>query len=184
MSVKTKLRPMTIEEYLDGEQRSNVRHELVGGQVYAMVGASNLHNLLAGTLYTLLRGHVKKPCQVFMSDMKVRVDDDFFYPDVVVACKHQTDVFYYVSEPVVIIEVLSPGTERQDRLEKRLAYQRLGPLQEYVLVAQDKIHVEVYRRTPDGWELEQFDDRDELRLMALDFTVPVVEIYKDVMDSV
>ncbi|MDX1251250.1 MAG: Uma2 family endonuclease [Gammaproteobacteria bacterium] len=73
---------------------SEVRHELVDGQVYAMVGASNIHNLLAGALYFMLRGHLKKPCQVYISDMKVRASDGAYYPDVAVSCTPAPNPFY------------------------------------------------------------------------------------------
>lgn len=181
MAVKTKLRSLSPEEFLEGEQISKVRHELVAGQAYAMVGASNIHNLLAGSVYGILRAHLKKPCQVFMSDMKVRVGDDFYYPDVVVSCTPTNGVYYFVSDPVVIVEILSPSTERQDRLEKRLAYQKLHTLREYVLINQDKMRMEIYRRVSDGWELEQIDERDELRLEAVGLAMPVADIYQDVM---
>ncbi len=140
MSVVEKLRFLDVEEYLRNELRAEVRHELVRGAVYAMVGSSNAHNLIAGSLYARLRQQLKgSSCGVYMSDMKVRVADDFFYPDVVVSCQPQEPAFYYVTEPTLIIEVLSPSTEARDRLDKPVAYQGLKSLQEYALVAQDII---------------------------------------------
>lgn len=183
MSVKIKVNPLGVEEYLEGELHSEMKHELVGGQAYAMVGASNIHNLLALTVAGMLRQHLKgSPCRTFMSDMKVRVGDDFYYPDLVVTCRPATGTYYYVTDPVLIVEVLSPTTERQDRLEKRLAYQHLPNLQEYVLIAQNKMQVEVHRRIEDGWEIERCGERDELRLESVDLTIPLTEIYQDVMN--
>ncbi|MEK6749865.1 MAG: Uma2 family endonuclease [Pseudomonadota bacterium] len=185
MSLKTKQRSIPTEEYLAGEMDSDVRHDLVGGQAYAMVGASSLHNLIATGLVRLLGARLAdSPCRLFMADMKVRVDNDFYYPDVMVCCNPPAGVYYYVTEPTILIEILSPNTEMRDRLEKRLAYQRLKSLQEYVLIAQDKIRIEIYRRTTDGWELEQYDERDVLRLESLDYSVPVVDIYRDIMNAV
>lgn len=181
MSVKTKLRPLTLEEYLEGEQHSEIRHELVGGQPCAMVGASKRHNLVAGRLYAILLACLRKPCQVYISDVKVRVDNDFYYPDIVVSCVKQDYHPYYESNPTLIIEVLSDSTERIDRQEKRLAYQRLTSLREYVLLAQDKLVAEVYRRVADGWELERFEGQEALRLEAVDLSVPLAEIYADVI---
>ena len=87
MALVEKLRPITVEEYLEGEKCSDVRHEYVAGAVYAMAGASGLHNLLALTFAANLRNHLRgSPCRVFMSDMKVRVDDAFYYPDLVITC--------------------------------------------------------------------------------------------------
>jgi Uma2 family endonuclease len=184
MSVKTKLRPISVEEYLEGEQYSKVRHELIGGQAYAMVGASNYHNQIAIRLSAALLAHLTRPCRVFMSDMKVRVGDDFYYPDVVVSCAAPPGPFYFITDPLLVVEVLSESTERTDRHEKRLAYQRLPGLKEYVLVAQDRMQAEVYRRTGgDDWEIERFDERDHLRLESVDLTVPMAEIYQDVMNA-
>lgn len=183
MSVKIKPRPLGVEEYLAGELASDVKHELVGGQAYAMVGVSSAHNLITGVLYAALRSHIKRPCHAYFADVKVRVDDDFYYPDIMVTCERFDPKAYYVTEPVLIVEVLSGSTERTDRHEKRLAYQRLPSLKEYVLVAQDRMQVEVYRRTGgNDWEIERFDERDVLRLESVDLSVAMVEIYQDVMN--
>ena len=182
MSVVEKLRFLEVEEYLRNEQRDEVRHELVRGAVYAMVGSSNAHNLIAGSLYAQLRQHIKgSPCHVYMSDMKVRVADDFFYPDLVVSCLPREPLFYYVTEPALIIEVLSPSTEARDRLDKRVAYQSLKSLQEYALIAQDKVSVEIIRRIPDGWEVERCSHGDILQFRSMNFTCPVEAIYEDVL---
>lgn len=183
MSVKTKSRSLSVEEYLEDELKGDVKHELVGGQAYAMVGASGAHNRIAGRLYAALLAHLARPCQVFMSDIKVRVDDDFYYPDVLVTCERFDPKAYYVTEPVLIVEVLSDSTERIDRHEKRLAYQRLPSLKEYVLIAQDKMRAEIYRRSEDSWKVECFDERDLLRLESVDVSVPMVDIYRDVMNA-
>ena len=182
MSVVEKLRFLEVEEYLRTEQRAEVRHELVRGAVYAMVGSSNAHNLIAGSLYARLRQQLKgTSCGVYMSDMKVRVADDFFYPDVVVSCQPQEPVFYFVTQPTLIIEVLSPSTEARDRLDKRLAYQGLKSLQEYALVSQDKVSVEIIRRVADGWEIERCSHGDALQFRSVNFTCPVEAIYEDVL---
>lgn len=183
MRVKKPVEPLTVDEYLEGELNSTTRHEYVAGEVYAMTGASRHHNLIVGALHGALRACLRGgPCRVFMSDFKVRVDDSFYYPDVSVAGGgggHE----YYETEPVLIVEVLSPSTERQDRLEKRLAYQRLASLKEYVLVAQDKMRVEVYRRVENGWELEQFADDDVVTLDSIALELSMSEIYRDAMQA-
>lgn len=184
MPLKIKLQTFTVEEYLQTEQRSEVRHEYIAGQLYAMVGASKQHNLIAGGLYSILRGHLKLPCRAFISDVKVRIDDIFYYPDIVVSCTEGDPRAYYESSPILIIEVLSPATEAKDRFEKRVAYQRLTSLREYVLVAQDKMQVEVYRRTDDDWELEQYTDEDTVQLASVGLKIPITDVYRDVMGSV
>jgi len=183
MSKVEKLRSLAVEEYLDGEGNGEVRHELVCGHVYAMVGASNFHNLLAGSLYSMLRQNLKDSCRVYMSDMKVRVGDDFYYPDVVVSCKVNEGVFYYLHEPLIIVEVLSPSTERQDRLEKRIAYQRLKSLQEYLLITQDKIQVEIFRLVADGWELETYNEGDVVRLSSIGLEFAIEDLYEYVLNN-
>lgn len=182
MSVKTKLRALSVEEYLAGELKSDVKHELVGGQAYAMVGVSKAHNLVTLALVSAVRSHLKRPCQAYAVDVKVRVGDDFYYPDVAVTCESFDPKAYFITAPLLIIEVLSDSTERTDRHEKRLAYQRLSSLKEYVLIAHNKMLAEVYRRIEGGWEIERFDERDTLRLESVDLALPLTDLYQDVMN--
>jgi Uma2 family endonuclease len=180
MAVIEKIKRISVEEYLEGEKTSDVRHEYVDGAVYAMVGASALHNLIAGSLFTAFRDHLRKsPCRVFMSDMKVRVDDVFYYPDLLVTCGAIDPGAYYQTAPVLIVEVLSESTEARDRLEKRLAYQRIESLEEYALVAQDKMMIEIFRRNPDGWELETYSYGDRVRFVSIGLEIPIERLYED-----
>ena len=181
VSTVKKLRKLSVEEYLEAEKATEVRHEFIAGQVHAMVGASNIHNLIAGSLFARLRERVKHPCHVFMSDMKVRIDDDFYYPDLTISCSPVSEVSYYVTDPVVIIEILSPTTEIRDRVEKRIAYQKLEALTEYVLVSQEKIRAEVFRRSGQDWELEIHTVGDRVRLKAVGVEIPIEAIYQDVI---
>lgn len=183
MALIEKLRYITVEEYLEGERVSDVRHEYVAGAVHTMAGASGLHNLIALAFATSLRNHLRSsPCHVFMSDMKVRVDDAFYYPDLVVVCGAINAGAYYQTAPTLIVEILSESTEARDRLEKRLAYQRIEGLKEYILVAQDKMRVEVYRRTEDGWQLETYSYGDRVRFTSIDYETPIEQLYEDVLD--
>lgn len=179
MGTVTVLRPIGIDEYLEGEQISELRHELVNGEVWARVEASNVHNLIAGNLYIRLRAHLKNSCQAYMSDMKVRVDDNFYYPDLVVNCQPLVTPFYYLNTPILIIDVLSPSTKIRDRLEKRIAYQRLESLKEYTLISQEKALIEVYRRLGSHWELETFGVNDTVHLRSIGFEVAIAELYTD-----
>ena len=114
MTLHAHLSPLSVADYLEGELRSQVRHEYVGGRVFAMAGASEAHNLIAGNLYTVLRAHVQnRGCRTFMSDMKVRVEkmQAFYYPDVLVTCDPEDIEQYHKSQPCLMIEVLSPATE-------------------------------------------------------------------------
>src|SRR2546423_65871 len=101
---------ISVEEYLAGELQSEVRHEYLGGDLYTMAVASMEHNIIAGNIYMALREHLRGgPCQVFMSDMKVRLkdaqaEDYLYYPDVMVACDPADNALYYRERPVVLIE--------------------------------------------------------------------------------
>ena len=125
------------EDYLDRETISPVKHEYVAGRMYAMTGISDVHNLIAGNIYSLLRNHLKgTPCQVFMADVKAKLAeaDAFYYPDVMVSCEIPPHP-YYRQQPKLIVEVLSPTTARHDLGEKRINYQTLDSLQDYILVS-------------------------------------------------
>ena len=185
MSVVSKLERITVDEYLDGEERGDVRHEYVDGVIYAMVGASVRHNLITGGLFSLLYRQLRgSSCYVFQSDMKVRVDQAFYYPDIVVTCGDLDPGARYLSDPVLIAEVLSPSTEAKDRLEKMVSYQSLPSLKEYLLVAQDKVLVEILRRIDTGWQIETCSYGDRLNLESVGVDAPVEAIYEDVMGQI
>jgi Uma2 family endonuclease len=181
MSVVQKNILVSVEEYLEGENHAQLKHEYLRGHVYAMVGASRTHNKLALALAALLRGHLRgSGCEVFMSDMKVRIGDIFYYPDGMVTCSKTDADPHFSTEPMLVIEVLSPSTEAADRLDKRLAYQSLPSLREYVLVSQERRQVQVYRRANVGWDLETYADGDMLRFSSVELDVPISEIYREV----
>lgn len=172
-----------MEDYLSGELRSEIRHEFLGGTVYAMAGTSEEHNTIAGNLFAALHAHLRgKPCRVFMVDMKVRLrislDDVFYYPDLMVACDPRDTDRFFKRYPKVLIEVLSPDTERTDRREKFLSYTGIETLEEYVLVAQDRRQVTLFRRTQQ-WHPENLAQQDQvLELTSLNFTMPLNMIYE------
>lgn len=174
-----------VEDYLTGEQLSEVRHEYIAGEVHAMAGASEGHNTIAGNIFATLHGHLRgKRCRPYIGDVKVRLeilgDDVFYYPDVLVACDPRDTHPLFKRFPMVIVEVLSESTERIDRREKFLSYTRIETLEEYVLVAQDRREVTVFRRAK-GWQPEVLrDEADTLRLASLGFTQPLRDIYEGV----
>ena len=143
----------SAEDYLSAEEGSGIRHEYVDGEVYAMAGAGEAHNLIAGNVFAGLHSLVRGgPGRVFIADMKLRVAEwnAFYYPDVMVVCNPADAHSHYKEQPSTVIEVMSPTTESTDRREKLLAYRTLPSLREYVLIAQDRRHIEVYRRGADG----------------------------------
>ena len=158
MSLASVKATITADEYLRGEQSSDIRHEYDNGYMVAMVGASRAHNLITLSLASAIRSQLKGgSCRTYASDMKVRIqskeNDLFYYPDVLVSCDQAPTSEYYEEKPKLIIEVLSPSTETRDRLEKLAAYMRIPSLKEYFTVAQDK--VEVCRYTVDKGEVNR-----------------------------
>lgn len=184
MSVPKKLQRLSVAEYLEAEKDSPVRHEYVDGQIFAMAGASDRHNRIAGNFYNRLDDHLGDgPCEPFISDMKVWVSETvYYYPDVVVAYDGPGADEYYRRRPRLIIEVISPGTERIDRSEKLLAYKQVKSLKEYVIVSQDRVRVEVFRRgRGDRWSWEMLTElSEELRLESVGLTMTVAEVYRRV----
>ncbi len=155
-----------------------------------MSGSSKEHNRITLNIASILSSHLRGgSCSVYMSDMKVRIQstnktkaaDLFYYPDVVVTCDPQDQDRFFVNYPCLIIEVLSPSTEAIDKREKRINYQALDSLQEYVLVSQDQIQVEIYRKDIQGnWSVQTLGKGDDLKLKSVGLTLTMTDIYEDV----
>jgi Uma2 family endonuclease len=150
-----------------------------------MAGASNTHVLIAGNLFALLRSHVRgSGCRAYISDTKVHLErsNAYYYPDVVVSCDPRDRSFSnFLRYPSVIVEVLFGTTEAFDQGDKFADYRKLESFQEYVLVSQTLMRVEVFRRNAEGqWVLYTFDAQDQLRLASLDFSCPIADVYEDV----
>lgn len=181
LKLKTK---MSVSDYLKQEKISPVRHEYVDGVIHQMAGTSDTHNLIAGDIYANLISHLRNSsCQPFFGDIKVRVTSKvYYYPDVLVSCEENPENPYFRNKPILIVEVTSPSTKHIDRREKLLFYLQMKSLREYVIVDQDKINVEVYRRRPDGSWIAYFFDRDdtEVELASIELTLPLTEIYRRV----
>ncbi len=183
---------LTPEEYITLERKAipnveTVRSEYINGEIINMPGASFAHNLItnniSGELHTRLKG---TGCAVFANDMRISIPTakSYFYPDVGVVCedpRFEDDVFDTLLNPIVIVEVLSPSTEAYDRGEKFAHYRQLTSLQEYVLVAQDQIRVEHYRRQERQWIFTDLQKRDEmLSLPSIECELPLQDIYERV----
>lgn len=171
------------EEYLEGELKSEIKHELIDGQVFTMAGASANHERIAGNVYAELRNHLKgSPCEPFGSDMKVKAGSNFFYPDVIVDCDFDESQPYYTGSPIIIVEVLSKSTRRTDETTKRLSYLNIPSLQEYVLIEQDFVDIEVVRKS-EGWQSKRYFLGDEITLESIGLTISVEEIYLRVQNE-
>jgi Uma2 family endonuclease len=174
----------SIEAYLKDELASETKREYVQGRVYAMAGASKNHQRIILNIASIFRNHLNNtPCDTFTSDIKVRVSDlAFFYPDVIVSCETESNNDYYTEQPLIIVEVLSKSTRRTDETIKRRLYQTLPSLQEYVLIEQDIVDIEICRRAQ-NWQSEHYFMGDEVSFNAIDLTVSVNSIYERVIND-
>jgi Uma2 family endonuclease len=171
---------VTEEEYLDSEKTSEVKREYVDGRIYTMTDAHSNHNLITGNVGSEFRNHLKgKPCRAYMSDMKVRIANGskYYYPDVLVNCPPVNG--YFTETPTIIVEVLSNSTRRIDETEKRLAYMEIDTLEEYVLVSQDFVQIEVIRKN-EGWKSTKYFLGDAVTFTSIGLTLSVEEIYDGV----
>lgn len=174
---------ISVEDYLEGEKISPVRYEYVYGEIYAMVGTSDNHNRIVGNLVTSLSVHLRdSSCEPFFGDIKVRVSQNvYYYPDVLVSCEENP---YFRNQPILIVEVVSPSTKEIDRREKLLFYQQMPSVQEYAIVEQEKMHLEIHRRQPDGRWITYFyndDDLDErIGFQSVGLSLSLEEIYRRV----
>ena len=174
---------MSIEAYLEFEERSPLKHEYVAGEAYAMSGVTTRHNLInlniTWHLRTAARAH---GCRVFAADVKLRAAADrVYYPDVILACGKAAHVDLIVEEPVLVVEVTSPSTRATDRREKLAAYQHIPSLRMYLIVDQRRRHVFVYRRDAAGdWLREEVTGDGAIAIPTLGTQLGMDEIYDDV----
>ena len=164
-------------EYLAGEKIAEIKHEYIDGDVFAMAGASASHNRISLNVARKFGNHLEgKPCQPYISDMKVKIGTKYFYPDVLVDCSGLNDDSHVTQSPTLIVEVLSKSTRRTDETIKRIAYTQINTLLEYVLIEQDFVDIEVIRRR-NGWQSEHFYLGDSVTFEAIGLTLTVEEVY-------
>ena len=181
----------TPEEYLALERKATLKSEYISGEILAMSGASNAHNLITLDIGTELNIQLRgRECLVYTNDMRVRTSPmgSYFYPDVVVVCGNphfEDNVFDTLLNPTLVIEVLSPSTEAYDKGEKFRHYQELASLQEYILVSQDRVRVEQYRLTKTQWiQTELHGHEDVLSLNSIRCELPLQDIYRRVPEVI
>lgn len=183
MSAALKWNLVSVEDYLAGELESPIKHEYLGGVVYAMAGARNRHNRIATYTLTSLGARLRgKLCEPYNSDTKVRIrlptHTRFYYPDASVVCRPNSEDDSYQDDPSVIAEVLSRRTRRIDEGEKKDAYLTIPSLNVYMLIEQDSPLVQVYRRTETGFVHEVYEGLDAvIPLGEIDIVLPLAEIY-------
>ena len=175
---------ITPEAYLASERKAKYKSEYIHGEIFAMSGASRAHNIITVDITTELNIQLRpRGCEIYSGDMRVRTRStgSYFYPDVVVVCdkpRFEDNVFDTLLNPILIVEVLSPSTEVYDRGEKFRHYQELTSLQDYVLVAQDRIEVVHYRLMETLWVQKAFHSPDDVLLLnAIECKLPLQDIY-------
>jgi Uma2 family endonuclease len=179
---------LTPEQYLEIERHADFKSEYFNGEMFAMAGAREAHNIVVGNLLAALHGQLRaRPCRVYPSDMRVHVKSTglYTYPDVTAVCGErrfvdgQTDTLL---NPALIVEVLSPSTEAYDRGRKFEQYQSIESLREYLIVASDRMHADLYSRQPDGrWLLTSAHRlEDVLNLESIDVRIALSDLYEKV----
>ncbi len=175
---------VTADEYLRLEAESAVRHELVGGVLCAMTGATLRHNLVAGAIYSAVRGSaLASGCRPYVEGAKLRVGATagswaFYYPDVMVVCAPLVDERYETG-PCLLVEVLSPSTETVDRREKLGAYLSIPTLGMYVIVDPDHPRLEVHERMGERWVSSILGSGEVVLVPCAGISIPVDDIYRD-----
>jgi len=174
---------VTEREYLDFESASALRHELIGGVIYGMVGGIDRHKLICGNLFAGLHARLSAPCQVFSAQMKLRVetsdDVEYYYPDIFVSYDPGDRSRLHRERPNLIVEVLSESTEKDDRHGKFLTCRQIPSLEEYVLIAQDVPQIEIMRRRS-SWKPEFVFVEDTLALESVSASIMSRDIYRGI----
>ena len=176
---------ITSEGYLELERNSDKKYEYVDGRIVAMSGASVNHNRLSGNIYSSLHAHLKgQSCEPFMNYMKVLTSaGNYRYPDVMVVCDDDfINDEYATKTPVILVEVLSRSTRKVDEQEKRLEYMNIPSLEEYVLIEQDIVDIEVVRKC-NNWQSDRYYLGDTIIFRSINLAISVEDIYDRVKND-
>jgi Uma2 family endonuclease len=175
---------ITPEEYLANEHHSEIKHEYIDGSIYPIVNKNRQHNIVITNLAASLKTHLENTnCEVYRENVKLCVNPVlFYYPDVLVTCEvNKEDDDYIIKFPCLIIEVLSPSTASVDKREKLIAYKMIESLQEYAIVWQDEMRIELHRRNNEGWLTFFFTQpEDEIEFASVKLKTTTAEIYRGV----
>jgi Uma2 family endonuclease len=179
----------SIAEYLENEEKSLEKHEYYQGEIFAMAGASIPHNQVVRNALYSVEDYLRKTdkCQIFPSDLKIHVEANllFTYPDLSIVCgkietlENHKDI---VTNPAVLIEVLSPTTQDYDRGGKFKLYRDIPSLKEYILISSLEVLVEKYNKQPDGtWILHEYKtENDSFTIASIDMPVEMKSLYRNV----
>lgn len=177
-------RLVSVEEYLELEEKATLRHEYINGVMYAMSGATLVHNRITFQLASALSSRLEKgPCKVFLTDLRLQLelgsDRIFYYPDVMVACRPEEWGKDFIRNPTLVVEVLSPSTQHIDLREKALNYHRAA-IQEYVVISQMERQAVVHRYG-DRWDMQIVSGSEAVEFRSLGISIPMDEIYGDAL---
>lgn len=173
-------------EYLEWEEKSEIKHEYMDGEIYAMAGSSDDHAAIVSNVIMTLGPHLRgSGCRLYPQDIKAKMNhrNRYYYPDLMVTCDDRDKLDRYVKRYYkLIIEVLSESTEAFDRGQKFEDYRRSPSLEEYVLISQHRMNVEVYRRNAaDRWELQAYHAGDRVELISLNLTFAIEDLYEEIL---
>ena len=179
------LRRMTLDEFLRWDDGTDTRYELIGGFPVAMAPPAPAHGAIAARIVARLEETLRRrrPCRALVEAGILHPDraDTFFVADIAVTCAPYEPASQSVEEPLLVIEVLSPGTERHDRRIKLPAYQRIGALQEIVLIDRDMPFAELYRRQEDLWTVQSIQGIEALLpLASIGIDIAMAELYEGI----
>ncbi len=173
-------KPMSLAEFLEWEERQELRYEFDGVEPVAMTGGTVGHATIQGNLAIAIGGRLRgKPCRFYGSDLKIRVADDHIrYPDGMIVCSPVDPAAKVVHDPVVIFEVLSPSTAANDRIVKAREYQATPSVKRYVMLEQDRIGATVHVRAQDAWSVLVLKDDDTVDMPEIGLAIPLAEFYE------
>lgn len=178
---------LSIEDFLALDRESlDQKYEYMDGHIYALAGGSTNHSILSANAARIIGNHLDdqlSPCTTFSPDMTLKIQDACFLPDVMVSCneKDLEESKTFIEFPKLVIEVLSPSTMRRDRYEKLDRYTSCSSIQEYVLVSQDRILVEIYTRKDQKWEYCKYRCGENIELKSIDLIFPIEKLYRRVI---
>lgn len=183
-----KKKKISFEEYLEIERNEGVKYEFHGGEIFAMAGGTNRHSRICKNICREIdNALIKKSgdCDAFSSETKLFIPslNKTFYPDAMVICKpfNEEEIEHYMTNPTVIVEVISDGTEAYDRGDKFSYYRKISTLKEYILISQKTAKVEVSKKVSDLWLTRYSSGLDEeLKIESLDVEIDLSEIYRGV----
>jgi Uma2 family endonuclease len=183
------MKGFTLVDYLAREQQDGQRYEYYRGELFAMVGGTPVHSLIASNFCGEARERLKgKPCVVYNSNLRIKCDSAglYTYPDASIVCGElelDAELANTVLNPTVIVEVLSDSTEKYDRGRKSMMFRGIKSLKELVLISQDSPSVESFLRQPgDSWRFSHLTELTQsLPLESLGFSIPLTELYRNVV---